>query len=169
MKFTTPNIVVENPIPKETMIYYSKTKALIVIVFSAVVFCFGIYVLFLGSDYLAGALLCFVLGCVFIYFKYKTFTDNTPQIVVNADGLQTVNNPFYKWDEITEASVTILEIRGTTYHHFTYKNQQGDELSIRIDNFNISIENFKLLLRFYKEKYKNSNFTYLDLENLKNP
>jgi hypothetical protein len=105
MEFTTPNIVVANPIPDETRIYYSKTKALPTIIFSAFVLILGVYLLTLGVDYFAGAILCFVIGCVFIHFKYKNFTDDQPQIILNINGLQTIGNPFYIWSDINEAGV----------------------------------------------------------------
>jgi hypothetical protein len=163
MEFTTPNIVVANPIPDETRIYYSKTKALTTIIFSAFVLILGVYLLTLGVDYFAGAILCFVIGCVFIHFKYKNFTDDQPQIILNINGLQTIGNPFYIWSDINEAGVKKLEIGRSNFYHLTYKTVQGVELSIRIDNFNISVKNLRLLLHFYKEKNKNSDFTYFDL------
>jgi hypothetical protein len=163
MEFTTPNIVVANQMPEETRIYYSKNKALTTIVFSVFALMLGAYLLTLGVDYLAGAILCFVLGCVFIHYKYKNFTDDRPQIILNTNGLQTIDNPFYIWSNITEANVTKLEIGRSNFYHLTYKTEQGVELSIRIDNFNISVKNLRLLLHFYKEKNKNSDFTYFDL------
>lgn len=167
MEFTTPNIVVANPIPDETRIYYSKTKELSAIVLWVFVLLAGVYLLTLGTDYFAAALLCFVLGGVFIYFKYKTFSDKTPQIILNLDGLQTINNQFYKWSEIESIGITKLEMRGSNYYHLTYKTHQGDELSIRIDNFNIRINDLRLLLYFYQEKYKNPDFNYFDLREFK--
>lgn len=163
MKFTTPNIVVANPIPDETRIYYSKTKALTTIIFSAFVIILGVYLLTLGVDYFAGALLCFVIGCVFIHVKYKNFANDKPQIILNTDGLQTIGNPFYRWSDIIESGITKLEIGRSNFYHLTYKTEQGVEVSIRIDNLSISIKNLRLLLHFYKEKNKNSDFTYFDL------
>ncbi|TSJ44181.1 hypothetical protein FO440_08410 [Mucilaginibacter corticis] len=168
MKFTTPNIVVTNPIPEETRIYYSKSKELVTIVLSILALVFGIYCLTLGIDYLAGALLCFVVGGAFLYFKLKNFTNESPQIILNEKGLQTVNNPFYYWEYITEAGVTKLEMGRSTYYHFTYKTKlDSNEISLRIDNLNISRKNLSLLIRFYIEKNKRPSFTYLDLKDLK--
>jgi hypothetical protein len=167
MKFTTPNIIVGHPIPDETRIYFSKNQLVISMILSTLLLGVGLCFLTLGLDYLAGALLCFLLGGAFLYFKYQSFTNNTPQIILNINGLQTAENPFFRWDEITEADITKLEIRNTTYHHLTYKTNQHTEISIRIDNFNISKENLRLLLYFYQQKNTRPGFTYADLSALK--
>lgn len=88
MKLTTPHIVIKDPIPEKTEIYFSKTKLSIALALWIAVFIAGIYFLTMGSDRLALALLCMFLSTAFVYFKVEMLKDESPQIILSDKGIQ---------------------------------------------------------------------------------
>jgi hypothetical protein len=165
MEFTTPNIVVANPIPDETKIYYSKTEASIKLAVLSVALILGLYLMatnIFEIDMVVFSVLG--VGCVFacylIFLQLKILNSDIPRIVINANGLQTDTTPFFIWDEIKNAKV--LEIgfgRGRTDYLIYYI--PGDrEVSIKLDSLNITASDCKTLLHFYQERNKNPAFKY---------
>ncbi|MDB4924746.1 hypothetical protein [Mucilaginibacter sp.] len=159
MKFTRPNIVVANPIPEETRIYYSKGDALFKLVLLFIGFGIGVYLVTRGPDYYAGGLMLCILTSIFIYIKGRNFIIDEPRIIINNKGIQTDTVPFYPWHEITEAKVKEIGWRRRGSHYLSYQVPEK-HLTVKIDNLNISADDLGTLVHFYQERSENLSFSY---------
>lgn len=150
MKFTTPNIVVANPIPDETKIYFSKGPAFYGMCFTVVPLIIGSFFLFNGIDYLPGTLIFFLIALGVFYWKFKIFTNNAPQIILSKEGIQTAYKPFYTWNQITQIDVdSMWGGRGSTKYYLVYKTPNNEKAEVQLNGLNIDEKDFKTLLNFY--------------------
>lgn len=69
------------------------------------------------------------------------------------------------WDEIDHAAVKKAYGGKDVFYKFIYKARGNDEKSMRMDNFNISPENLRVLLQYYHQKSINPQYSYLELIN----
>jgi hypothetical protein len=150
MKFTTPNIVVANPIPDETRIYYSKDTPFAGMIFSIIPLGFGINFLFQGVDYIAVTLICFIAAIGVFYMQFKVFTDESPQIILNKKGIQTAYKPFYTWQQINEIDIdSMFAGRGGRPYFLVYKTSDNEKVEVKINNLNIDEPLLRNLLCYY--------------------
>jgi len=150
MEFTTPNIVIANPIPDETKIYYSKGPAFFAMCSAIVPFVIGFYFLFSGFDYMPGTLVSFLIAIGIFYWQFKIFTNSTRQIILNKKGIQTAFKPFYTWRQIKEIDVdSMWGGRGGRNYYLVYKTPENEKVEVMINDLNIDEKDFKRLLVFY--------------------
>lgn len=137
-------------VPAETIVYYSKGKNMIDMGVMLFVFAVGLYMILENESYIFGTFLC-ILGAFFLYDKFKTVTDDSPQIILNDKGIQTVNTKFYKWDDIESESVDAEYAGKSTSHYLTYEYENGIE-NLLIDDYDIDPKALKKLLRVYRSR-----------------
>jgi hypothetical protein len=165
MKLTTPNIVVANPIPDETKVYYSKTSSSIKLVALCCALFLGIYLAatnIFQIDAFVFSVLC--VGCIFaiyfIYFEFKKFKSEVPRIIINKHGLQTDSTSFFNWNEIRNAKVIEIGFGRGQSDYLIYHIPEDKEISIKIDDLNITANDLSTLIHFYRERNQNPNFKY---------
>ncbi|TSJ44179.1 hypothetical protein FO440_08400 [Mucilaginibacter corticis] len=148
MKFTTPSIVATNPVPEETRIYYSKTRAVSKMWFSLVILCVGIFNLIFGV--LIAALICFIFAGLSLYARINMFLDESPQIILNKKGIQTAYKQFYTWQQIKAIDIDSMSMgRGGRHYFLVYKPPDNEKVEVKINNLNIDQELLKKLVHFY--------------------
>ena len=142
---------VDSDIPKETVIYYSKSKNLAEM---ALFLCFvvvGILVmLFSGSNgYNAGYLV--LMGVILATLEYREATNTEAQIVINHSGIRTIATTFKSWQEISNEAVKTVGAKGTNAY-LGYDFPGGSEY-LKIDDYNVEAWQLEVLLRVYRERH----------------
>lgn len=142
----------DSSIPSETTIYYSKGKNFLEMLVGVALLGFGIYKLIFESNYIFG-LIALVYGGYIAFKEFKQATNSEPQIILNNNGVKTVNTEFYSWDEISRAEVVKEGYGKYTRYSFTYSHPEGREL-IDINDFNTSFNKLDKLIFTYGSRYK---------------
>ncbi|OOQ60276.1 hypothetical protein [Mucilaginibacter pedocola] len=151
MSFLTPEIIVTNPIPDETKIYYSKEDALLKAAGSLGLLGFGIDYLIVGTWIFGLAFT--VAGAYYSFLKIRMLLTSKPQVIINKQGLQTADAPFATWEQVKGLNISgKLDTRGAR-PRLNYQHPQG-KTSVRIDHLNISAHSFITLLTFYQHPWE---------------
>nr|WP_294944177.1 hypothetical protein [uncultured Mucilaginibacter sp.] len=154
MHLFTPNIIVSNPVPPETRIFYSKDDAIIKAIALLTLLSFGIYSLYIQS-YWFGLPFC-IFSSYHLYLKGKVLFNNGPQIIINLDGMRVADAPFYKWEEIHDVRISgELEGRGAR-PSLAYEHPEG-KTKLRVDYLNISPLDLNILLAYYQKPWEFNN------------
>ncbi|AMR31640.1 hypothetical protein A0256_09495 [Mucilaginibacter sp. PAMC 26640] len=150
MGLITPNIIVSNPIPRQTIIYYSKDDAVVKLTGTLIFLCIGIN--FLCTDFtLAGAPIA-ICAIYQFYLKSRILLDSRPQIIISLKGIQTASAAFCKWDQVLESKVSgNFEGRGARpCLEYRYHNVK---VKLRVDHLNITPQNLHTLLAYYQQPW----------------
>lgn len=137
-------------IPDETKIYFSKRKNYTeFIIFS---FCLLIPIMiFLNKGYISGTI--FLIVIIFLIYKsLKNIINNSPQIIINNKGIQTISSNFHKWDEIINDEA----IKIGKYSHLIYNHPNG-EVELNIEDYNITQRELNKLLILYRGRSQKNN------------
>ncbi|PTQ95153.1 hypothetical protein C8P68_106368 [Mucilaginibacter yixingensis] len=163
MRLSNTKIVVANPIPPETSIYFYGWSVLFELILFVLFLCAAALVFILslpGKEVFSLAVLLIMGLCLLfsIYGLCKALLRDGPQIIISNGGIQTANSAFYKWDEITGEYVFETSGRGKKY----YLDFNGPEGKVRIllNNLNISADGMGILLHFYRQRHINPDFKY---------
>ncbi|QKJ30807.1 hypothetical protein HQ865_13970 [Mucilaginibacter mali] len=151
MKFTTPYITLNEPIPAETLIYYSKQNAIYRSIIPAIILICAIPGLFYEKE-LSGLipLSLFCLGAIILMgYNLKVFLTFAPQIIINEAGIRVANLPFVDWQHVSEAKVVGKLGRGWDFY-FVYRSSVGKK-KIRVKDLNIGSTELMVLLDAYKK------------------
>ena len=160
LKFAQNYIFVnDKTIPNETVIYYSKTISIMLIVSLILSFAFGaLFLIFAVVEkiYLAALFGTFIMifsVVVGYFYGYKKLKNREPQLILNNKGICNKTG-FYKWEEIGK-HVIITTGRSA---YLKYMHPRGEE-SINISYLNIKNNGLKLskLLMVYRERNKLQN------------
>lgn len=142
-------------IPPETKIHYSKTTNFIEM--GIMLFCFGlgIYLLITSDSYIKGTIFSLV-GGYFAIKEYKQATNTKTQVIINNNGIETINVEFLKWGEIRNAKV-IYETSGKRSRaYLTYEFNGGYE-KIKIDDFDITPKEMENAIKTYRIRNKKNS------------
>jgi len=135
-------------VPDETRIYYSKRESIIWLIISAILLTGLIYTAFVDSkSYMAVV----IMGAVFSYVLYssiKSLTNKSPQIILNATGIQAGKLPFYFWNEIENDEV-VTKIRKGPVYFLKYNSPSGTK-KISISVLDINHKKLEKLLIIYR-------------------
>jgi len=143
-------------VPGETIIYYSKGASLGGMAFMLLLACTGIFFLVTHS-YLIGVLLT-GFGGYFSYSFYgevKKAMNKIPQIILNANGIQTATTPFYDWKQISgeqvlrEVSVSGKHI--SVNYYLAYHHPGGDE-KLNLEDLTTDSKQLEHLLETYRAR-----------------
>lgn len=156
-KFKQADLFVDEPqIPAETIIRYSKTKKLVWLFFLWIPMCvLGVYLLFNGGHniifYLFPALIISV-GAGAAYVFVRDAFDQTPQIIINNEGLGTAQTRFVPWQDISDAKTIRSGSGKSTSIYLTYHIPTGN-VRFGIDDFTVSRSQLDHLLSVYYGRY----------------
>jgi len=159
LKFAQEDIFVDDEaIPEETLVYYSKTISIMIIVLMLPLFTLGILLLLFAIDELpivAVFGIFFLIGAVVLgyFFGYKKLINRKPQLTLNNKGISTKKKGFHKWEEIERCVIVTGNIGLLKYTH-----SRGHE-NVAIKELNIKNNGIKLskLLMVYRERNKLQN------------
>jgi len=150
-KFNQPDVFLDDySIPVQTEIHYSKKKGIIDLVWIIPIFGFGVYYLISnGITSLIGYLIL-AMPLLYLYLDYKIISNRKSQIILNNEGMGTVNVPLYKWTEIHDEK-TLTEFAGGKYSrsYLVYIYPNGNE-KLQIDNFDIQPKELEHLMDIYR-------------------
>lgn len=142
-------------IPSETKIHYSKTTNFIEM--GIMLFCFGlgIYLLITSDSYIKGTIFSLV-GGYFAIKEYRQATNTKTQVIINNNGIETINVEFLKWGEIRNTKV-IHETSGKRSRaYLTYEFNGGYE-KIKIDDFDITPKEMENAIKTYRIRNKKNS------------
>lgn len=135
-------------VPKETVVYFSKTIILFFLAMYVGSILLGAYMIF-EKEY--WGILFLGLGFYGTYNQIKKLLDNSPQIIINAEGIKLKDKKLLNWKNIQDDRV-FTERRGknsTTYLAFNNEKIDIGELTIKFEE----LEN---LLHVYRVRYENN-------------
>jgi ABC-type multidrug transport system fused ATPase/permease subunit len=148
-KFDKDDVFHNDPsISKQTIIFYSKIKNLFQMLLGFFCIAIGIYLLYDSKNIIFGILIL-VLG---IYISYKDFREafnTTPQIILDDNGIETVNTKFYNWENIKNEEVIRDGYGKHTHYYLVYDYPNGKEY-LKIDDYNTNMKKLNKLLILYK-------------------
>jgi len=134
-------------VPTETLIYFSKPASMFNMLLGAGMLGFAIYLL-KGQSPLPGAILG-VFGAYLLYSGFKEYTNTKPQIILNANGIQTAKTELQDWKVITGERVYIESSGKSSTTYFTYDYPGGTE-KVNIGDLAIDAEPLRNLLHVYR-------------------
>jgi len=134
-------------VPTETLIYFSKPASMFNMFLGLVMLGFGIYLYTNHSLVPAGFLGLF--GAFLLYSGFKEYTNTKPQIILNANGIQTAKTELQDWKEITDERVYVESSGKSSTTYFTYDYPGGTE-KVNIGDLAIDAEPLRNLLHVYR-------------------
>lgn len=152
-------------IPFETRVYFSKQKLKksirLCLIFSVLVPLITIIVgLKFIPFYFFGVFSLVFIGAIYVDLRKKSKNEK-PQILLNEDGLETVQTSFFAWKDIFEEDVETISRNRTTGDYLTYRYTKGSKVEFPLYLLDTSKEDLKKLLRTYRkrnsERFKDLN------------
>ncbi len=134
-------------VPNETVVYYSKSKLYTEIAVCVCLVASGIYFLIDGTHIFVSIMS--LLGLYGIYDGYKKIVNTKPQIVVNNDGIGTIDTAFFEWADIENEEIKISGSGNNTRFYLTYDYPGGSE-RLQIENFTLNHREINKLLIVYR-------------------
>jgi len=138
-------------LPRETIIYFSKEKALLMGAFGIAILVFGLYIMMINENYLEAVPFVFLSALLCYYMIKKRFNNKTPQIIINQLGLQTSAAVFYPWEEIGNETITREHRDKSEFICLEYDCPAGHE-EFEISELDITVEQLAHLLIVYRER-----------------
>ncbi len=152
--FEKPDYIVlgqDHEIPKETAIYYSKSKYLNQMAVMLLGIATGLFVILL-KDQLYTGLFLMLITSIFAFIEYKEATNMEPQLVLSNTGISTVKTGFKTWKEIQNEKIGVTP--GERPKGYLSYDCQEENIRLYIDDFNIDFGQLEVLLKLYRSRYK---------------
>lgn len=154
-KFNKPDVFTDDiVVPGETMIYYSRNKAIAQLMIVLVMAGSGVCLLTIQSNWVVGAALI-VIALIMAYGAVKKLNNKLPQVILSNKGIQTGNNPFYGWQQVHNEDVIAVQAGKTRRYFLIYNSPLGKE-KIDIAGFDINRRRLEHLLRIYRGRANHS-------------
>ncbi len=131
----------------ETVIYFSKPASMFNMLIGVAMLGFAIYLL-IGHSYVPCGFLG-LFGAFMLYSGFKEYTNTKPQIILNANGIQTANTDLQDWKVITGERVYVESSGKSSTIYFTYDYPGGTE-KVNIGDLTIEAEPLRNLLHVYR-------------------
>ena len=152
-KFSRPDIFSDDPqVQAETVVYYSKVKKYLTLLFYLPIVASGVVVLCLPDNgtylYIWGIFLI-ALGAGLFYITIKDAFNSKPQIIINNEGISTAETPFQPWKLINNEKTTISTSGRVRSIYLEYR-YPGGHSKFTLDGFTISRNQLEHLLRVYR-------------------
>lgn len=145
-------------VPKETKIYYSKTKLSFTLFFVSSCFIGLLYLilnhnLFKNMDSGSFSIIFLVGLLLFLgYSNLKKILNSNPQIIISEEGIQIKVNPMISWKNINN-EIAYGTWKGKYYRKcFAFNDQE-----IIINDYTISVKELEELLHTYRARYDKNN------------
>ena len=154
-KFKTDDIFIDDSeIPTQTYINHPKTNIIVVIV---ILFFIIIGIWMLIESEISGAICLISIGlCVtYIHFKGTVYFNKKPQILINNEGIKTINTKFFNWNQIQNEAVVADGNGENARIYLIYEHPEGNE---KFEITKLDIDQIKLekLINIYKGRSKTS-------------
>jgi hypothetical protein len=140
----------DHSIPAETLIYFSKTKALFTFAIAIVIFIVGLYQGIANQKYIGCAFLV-VCAIIISFFSFKKYKNREPQITINQFGIKTAAVDFYTWENVGNEVVTREHKNRATIICVEYDCPNGRE-EFNIEGLDIDGDGLAYLLSVYRER-----------------
>lgn len=141
-------------VPKETRIFYSRSKLLFEFVLASVVTGAGIYFFTdIGSkkSLLFGTVFC-AIGLYMVYSAFKKYQDKQAQIILSDQGITVKNHELVSWDKIWNDRVYTTTNGKSNESYLAFNDEE-----VLIDDLNIKFEQLEQLLHVYRVRFEKNN------------
>lgn len=155
-KFKQPDLFIDDlTVPLETIIRYSKVNTIFSVILGLFVACgSGYYLMQVKFDWW---LLAFMVGGVYLLVSgYRKSQNREPQITISNEGIQTVKDSFYNWDDISDEAARVIGYGKSSKPHLCFNCPEGKR-EIDISELDISFGKLEKLLIVYRNRH-NSRF-----------
>lgn len=153
-KFHQPDIFRDDfSIPKKTLLYHSKVKAGIVLVFMLIALGCGTMMI-LKEERTAHAWIIMGAGLFLGIAEGRKYFDRKPQMAIGEDGIRTPDGVFFDWDDISGDEVEVHGFGKNQKIVLSFGHPQGHE-SIRIDSYSPNFKKIRTLLKVYRARHDN--------------
>jgi ABC-type multidrug transport system fused ATPase/permease subunit len=141
-------------IPNESIIYYSRSKNLMELIFMILLVIGGFY--FLYQESYLFAVILIGAGTWGVFKEYKEYSNTSPQITLNDKGIETAFCEFIPWNLIKNEQV---EREGSGKHiKFKLSYEVYDDLhEVYIDEYDTSEAELEHLLQVYRVRFQKKN------------
>jgi hypothetical protein len=135
-------------VPKETLVFYSKSNLAFELVISLFLIASGGY-LYYSDKPIWLALIMIAIGGYSLYSWYKKINEKSPQIILNEQGITLKESGFFSWDDIDNDRVYTKSSgkTSTTCLAFNYEE-------VEIDGLDIDAEDVENLLHVYRVRFE---------------
>lgn len=149
-KFLEKDIFIDDvSIPKETIIFYSKTTLVFLLIMSFGCLCIGSYFL-LQKQYFG--LFLIAIGLYLSYDQIKKLRNNKPQIILNDQGIKLKNEKLVSWNKIHNDRVFTQTSGRRSTNYLAFNNEMID-----IDELTVKFEELEKLLHVYRVRFEKNN------------
>ncbi|MBK8564571.1 MAG: hypothetical protein IPN76_14860 [Saprospiraceae bacterium] len=143
----------DSAVPREAIIYFSKTKNYAEMAVFLFVLGFGLFSLLVAKEWLFG-LPCSILGVYLTLRSYKKAANNSPQIILTDNGIMTANTQFHPWRLISNETV-VQEQNGKYVNIYLIYYHPGGKEKISIDDYDTNYDKLHHLLKTYRLRSNN--------------
>jgi len=134
-------------VPMETVVYFSKPASMFNMLIGVGMLGIAIYLL-IGRSYVPAGFFG-VCGAFLLYSGFREYTNTKPQIILNANGIQTAKTDLQNWKVITGERVYVESSGKSSTTYFTYDYPDGTE-KVNIGDLTIDAEPLRNLLHVYR-------------------
>lgn len=148
-------IEIDESLPTETVIYYSKKKTFLYLLFCSGFMLFSLIALF--SDIfpgISGTVLfgfSFVLGLILTIVFFVLLFNKNPQFIINDSGFKIAKNSFKNWSDVENERV----LSGRE-NHIRYNNKGGYQNQLGVLFYDDISRELRVMLKTYRARYEDS-------------
>lgn len=135
-------------IPKETLIFYSKSTLILNLVIAIGFTGIGLYLILNKNCF---GLLFVILGICIIADRIKNLRHNGPQITLNEKGIRLKDGKLIPWNEIYNDRVFTKSGARSSTDYLAFNNEM-----ISINEMTITFEELENLLHVYRLRFENN-------------
>lgn len=138
-------------IPKDTIVYYSKSKTIFEIIIGICVVGLGGYILYNDETDFYWIFLI-AIGVYLLFISIKKCSNKSPQIILNSKGIRLSNCNEVPWEKVFNDEV-LTESNGKSSNSYLSFNDE----KISIDDLDITISELEKLLQVYRVRFEKEN------------
>jgi hypothetical protein len=154
-KFDVPDVFLDDyEVPDETAVRYSKSKTFLGLAVGVLLLLGGITLIITTKEFFGIFLVA--MGLFLGFMQYREFANNEPQIILNAEGIETASTSFCSWKDIFGEDVITEQHGKSTTHNFIYSYPDGSE-DIDIGELAVTRHELENLLRVYRGRWEKKN------------
>lgn len=135
-------------VPKETLVFYSKSNLMFELVISLLIIGIGAYIYYINKPIWL-SLIMVAIGGYSLFSWYKKSNEKKPQLILNEQGITLKESGFFSWEDIENDRVYTKSSgkSSTTYLAFNYEE-------IEIDGLDIDAEDLENILHVYRVRFE---------------
>lgn len=145
-----PQPIDDPEVPAETLIFYSRKMMALYVLLAVAMMGYGGYSILIPKDYIIGSLLI-IVPAILLLIGIKNISLSKPQIVLNNKGIQTADEPFVPWSQITGEEVKWVDRGKITGWHLLY-NHPGGRVDIHLGDLAVKYQDVAYMLGVYRRR-----------------